>query len=605
MRFALSASSPTKHQILNDTFGFEAFRAGQEVIIDSLLAGRHVLAVMPTGAGKSLCFQVPALVLDGLTLVVSPLVALMQDQVAALRLAGIATDTINSAQDADTNAAVWARVRAGETKLLYVSPERLMTEWMLDALRQCKVSLIAIDEAHCLSQWGPAFRPDYQALTHLTKIFPQVPIVALTATADEQTRADIAAQLFDNDADIFVHGFDRPNIQLAAEVKQNWKGQLLSFLKRHDGESGIVYCLSRKKTEAMATLLNEHGIHALPYHAGMEAGERAHHQNTFMSEQKVVTVATIAFGMGIDKADVRFVAHVDLPASMEAYYQEIGRAGRDGLAAQAYMLYGPGDIRMRRQFIEEEDSDEARKAREHKRLDALITYCEAPCCRRQTLLSYFGEEIEPCGNCDACLDTAPLVDGSVDGQKILSAIYRTGQRYGAAHIVDVLRGKATDKVIAAGHDQLPTFAIGKMRKIKEWQSLIRQMISNGFLFQDVKAYNGLSITDKGRQLLRQEIPFHYRQDTMGRAETVSTKINSEAAELTPDQFDRLAGLKSLRLSLAQARGVPAYVIFPDKTLLDMTQRNPQTVEEFAEVGGVGQAKLRDFAEAFLEVLREG
>ena len=453
MSFAASPSD-AKHAVLRETFGFDSFRPGQEAGIDTLLAGRNVLAVMPTGAGKSLCYQVPALVRDGLAVVVSPLVALMRDQVSALTLAGVAADTINSANDREVNVEVWRRTQAGTLKLLYLSPERLMTEPMLAALAQLELSLVAVDEAHCISQWGPAFRPEYADLARLRELFPETPIAAMTATADEVTRSDIVAQLFAGDAETHVQGFDRPNIRLSVTAKAGGNRQLLDFLARHEGASGIVYCLSRKKTEAMTTLLNDHGIRALAYHAGMDMALRDANQNDFMTGPGTVMVATIAFGMGIDKSDIRFVVHADMLASIEAYYQELGRAGRDGAPAEAHMLFGLDDIRMRRIFIDREDTDADRKRREHQRLDALVGYCESPTCRRRTLLAYFGEAIDACGNCDVCLDPAQLADGTEFAKMALSAVYRTGQRFGAAHIVDVLRGTETNKVAKAGHHRL-------------------------------------------------------------------------------------------------------------------------------------------------------
>ena len=591
-------------QVLNEVFGFEAFREGQAEAIDALLAGRNVLTVMPTGFGKSLCYQVPALVQGGLTVVVSPLVALMQDQVAALRLAGVAAETINSSRDRSQNVAAWRRVAAGETRLLYMAPERLMTERMLEALRGLDVKLIAVDEAHCISQWGPAFRPEYEALGRLKDLFPGAPIVALTATADAVTREDIEQRLFFGEVETVVLGFDRPNIRLAVEMKREWKRQLLAFMERHEGEAGIVYCLSRKKTEEAAALLAENGVKALAYHAGMDKIVRETNQNVFMTEPGVVMVATIAFGMGIDKSDVRFVFHTDLPGSIEAYYQEIGRGGRDGGSAEAHMLYGLGDIRMRRVFIDQEESGDDRKRREHKRLDSLIGYCETATCRRGVLLEYFGETIAPCGNCDMCLDPVEMTDGTSEGQKILSVVSGTGERYGAAHIIDVLRGSATEKVTKARHDRLPAFGAGEDMKKEQWRSLIRQLVAAGFLRLDVQGYGGLGITDKGHALMRGEDGFEYREETMRRADSLprKPKAKGSAAELTAPEtvvFDRL---RELRLRLAKDRGVPAYAIFSDKSLADMAQRNPTNVTEFAQVNGVGEAKLRDFAGMFLDAL---
>jgi ATP-dependent DNA helicase RecQ len=592
------------HRILKEVFGFDQFRPGQEAAVEALLAGRNVLTVMPTGSGKSLCFQVPALVLDGLTIVISPLVALMQDQVAALRLAGVAADAISSAHDRAVNVAAWQRAAAGQTKLLYMTPERLMTERMLAALGRLKVSLFAIDEAHCISQWGPSFRTEYADLGRLREIFPGIPIAALTATADAVTREDIGQRLFGGDVESIVLGFDRPNIKLTVDLKRDWKRQLQDFISRHEGEAGIVYCLSRKKTEECAALLSASGNRALPYHAGMDKAEREANQNVFMTEPGVIIVATIAFGMGIDKADVRYVFHTDLPGSIEAYYQEIGRAGRDGAPAEAHMLYGLADIRMRRVFIEQEEAGDDRKRREHKRLDALLGYCEAPSCRRASLLDYFGEQIEPCGNCDVCLNPADRIDGTEDAQKILSAIYRTGERFGAAHIIDVLRGTETEKIVRAGHDRLPTFGAGAGRKKGEWQSLIRQMVATGLLRIDIAGYGGLGVNESGRALLRGDGTFLYRADTVARTPAAQRKSRATVPNqpLTEEQMVLLGILKDVRLRLAKERGVPAYIVFPDRSLLHMAQRAPQTLDDFATINGVGAAKLRDFAEPFLAAI---
>ncbi|MEJ1969685.1 MAG: DNA helicase RecQ [Rhizomicrobium sp.] len=590
-----------KHQTLKDVFGFDAFRPGQEAAMDALLAGRNVLTVMPTGSGKSLCYQVPALVLGGLSIVVSPLVALMQDQVSALRLAGVAADSINSSQPREENVAAWRRAATGQTRLLYLAPERLMTERMLEALARLDVRLIAVDEAHCISQWGPAFRPEYEALSRLRELFPRVPIVALTATADEVTRADIAARLFDGEAEMIVLGFDRPNIKLAVEAKQDGKKQLLAFLGRHRGASGIVYCLSRKKTEDTAAFLTGHGIRALAYHAGMDKEQRDANQNAFMTEPAIVMVATIAFGMGIDKSDVRFVFHADLPGSLEAYYQEIGRAGRDGASAEAHMLFGLADIRMRRMFIDNENAGDDRKRREHQRLNALLAYCEAPSCRRRLLLGYFGEQAEPCGNCDLCLEPGTLADGTADACAVLAVMRQTGERYGAVHIVDVLRGQQNEKVLSAGHDRIAAFGAGAGRKREEWQTLIRQMVGAGLLHLDVAGYGGLAITDKGRALAAGGGTFRYRPHV---ARKTDRKERPAAAPLDGDDDSLLTALKTLRMRLAKQRRVPAYVIFSDRTLTDMAQRRPQTDAEFAEVNGVGAKKLKEFGVVFLSAIRD-
>ncbi|TPL99097.1 DNA helicase RecQ [Mesorhizobium sp. B2-3-11] len=589
-----------KRRVLKDVFGFDDFRPGQADVMDALLGGRHVLAVMPTGAGKSLCYQVPALVLGGLTLVVSPLVALMQDQVAALRLAGVAADTINSSLGREANVAAWRRVASGQTRLLYLAPERLMTERMLEALSRLDISLIAIDEAHCISQWGPAFRPEYEDLSRLRGIFANVPIIAVTATADESTRSDIAARLFAERVETLVLGFDRPNIKLAIAPKQDSKRQLLGFIERHAGKSGIIYCLSRKKTEEMAAFLEKNGVRALAYHAGMSKEAREANQNAFMTLSGVVMVATIAFGMGIDKPDVAYVFHTDMPGSLEAYYQEIGRAGRDGREAEAHMLYGLGDIRMRRLFIDDEDASPEHKRRSHRRLDTLIGYCETAQCRRQVLLGYFGEEAQACGNCDNCLDQAPRADGSAEARKILAAVAQSGERFGAAHVIDILLGHETEKVLARGHQTLSGFGTGAAHRKTVWLSLIRQLVAGGFLMSDPEGHGGLAISESGRALGRGETAFQYRvetQDPLARGRKRSGEGSAAGAEGVDASL--LAALKALRLRLAKERQVPAYVVFSDRTLIDMADRRPRDLDAFAEVNGVGGAKLKEFGEIFL------
>jgi len=590
-------------RILRDVFGYSSFRPGQEEVIAHALDGTNVLSIMPTGSGKSLCYQIPALVRAGLTLVVSPLVALMEDQVAALKLNGVAAETINSSRDRDTNVANWRRVAAGEVRLLYISPERLMTERMLAALRRLPVVQIAVDEAHCVSRWGPSFRPDYEALTRLTELLPDVPLSAFTATADESTRLDILAKLFHGEGRTIVTGFDRPNIRLAVETRRDWKRQLLDFVRARPNASGIVYCLSRRKTEATADLLAKNGLRALPYHAGLGSAERAANQDIFMTEPGVVMVATIAFGMGIDKPDVRYVFHADLPGNMESYYQELGRAGRDGEPADAFMLYGLGDIRQRRMFIQDDDGDDDHKRREHKRLDALIAYCETPQCRRRALLSYFGEAAKTCGNCDICLEPPVLEDGTQRAQNALNAVAQSGQRFGAAHIIDVLLGADTQKIRSLGHHRLAAHGLGREHDKAAWRSILRQLVAAGYLRLDITGYGGLSLTERGRSLLEGGDTFRFRRDT-ARAGATAARAATPPKSAVLDEADAelFAALKQLRLDLARQRGVPAYVIFQDRCLADMARKKPASEAEFAQVYGVGEAKLGEFAEPFLTLI---
>jgi ATP-dependent DNA helicase RecQ len=589
-----------KVKVLRETFGFDSFRPGQEEIVDSLVAGRHVLAVMPTGSGKSLCYQVPALVKGGLAIVVSPLVALMQDQVAALKLAGVAAETINSSASREDNVDIWHRVTSGIVRILYMAPERLMTERMIAALQKLNVNLIAVDEAHCISQWGASFRPEYEALHGLREAFPDVPIGAFTATADEAARRDIVKKLFGGKAEVFVSGFDRPNIRLKVQNKDNTKQQLLRFLDDHAGESGIVYALSRKSTEELAAFLVEKKYRAVAYHAGLTPAQRSDAQDLFMTEKGVIVCATIAFGMGIDKPDVRFVFHADLPSSLDAYYQEIGRAGRDGEAAVAHMVFGLGDIRLRRQFIEQGEASDEHKRRENRRLDALVTYCETPSCRRVSLLTYFGEPSEACGNCDVCLSPGETIDGSVEARKIFEAVRATGERFGAMHIVDVLVAKANDKAVALKHTELPAFGLGKDRPRTEWQGIIRQLAGAGLLIHDFGGYGGLSIAPKGRALMNGVGEFRYRKvEPRGTKKAARAEVIVKVTEADPRAGVLLVRLKTLRMTLAKQARVPAYVIFSDRTLIDMAARMPLTKWDFGEVHGVGAAKQEKFAEVFL------
>jgi len=589
-------------QLLESVFGFPAFRPGQKEIVDRLLKGTNTLSVMPTGAGKSICYQLPALIAEHLTVVISPLVALMDDQVAGLRANGVEAACIHSNRSREDNVADWRRVQDGSIKLLYLSPERLMTERMLSALQGLDPAMFVVDEAHCISKWGFSFRPEYEALSSLRERFPKATLSAFTATADTATRQDIASKLFGGKGDIVVRGFDRPNLRLAVAPKTDRNKQLLDFVEPRQGESGIVYCLSRKLTEETAKLLRGKGYTALPYHAGLPQEVRRENQETFMAEDGVIMVATIAFGMGIDKPDIRYVFHMNLPGSVEAYYQEIGRAGRDGKPADVHMLYGLDDIRMRRQFIAQDDGNEDHKRREHKRLDSLLAYGEAISCRRVALLTYFGENTQACGNCDICIDPPTLIDGTKEAQMLLTAVARTGQVFGAAHIVDVLRGSASEKILARGHDSLPVYGAGKERPKNFWAAFIRQVVASGYLSIDVEGYGGLQLTEKAEPLLKGEQGYEYRDIPRTKA-TGSKKARAAVAALDDADAELLAGLKALRRELAQERKVPAYVIFSDATLHDMCVMKPNDLETLALVNGVGPKKLKDFGGMFLQALK--
>jgi ATP-dependent DNA helicase RecQ len=595
--------SVAPEQILESVFGFPAFRPGQREIVDRLINGTHTLSVMPTGAGKSICYQLPALLAEQLTVVVSPLVALMDDQVAGLRANGVEAVCIHSNRSREDNVADWRLVQEGLVKLLYLSPERLMTERMLVALQALDPAMFVVDEAHCISKWGFSFRPEYEALSGLQARFPNATLSAFTATADTSTQQDIATKLFGGKGDIVVRGFDRPNLRLAVTPKTDRHKQLLDFLEPRREGSGIVYCLSRKLTDETARLLSDKGYKALPYHAGLPQEIRRENQEIFMAEDAVIMVATIAFGMGIDKPDIRYVFHLNMPGSVEAYYQEIGRAGRDGKPADVQMLYGLDDIRMRRQFIAQDEGNEDHKRREHKRLDSLLAYGEATTCRRVALLTYFGESTEPCGNCDICLNPPTLIDGTREAAMLLTAVARTGQVFGAAHIVDVLRGAASEKIRARGHDGLPVYGAGKEHPKNFWTAFIRQVVASGLLSIDVEGYGGLQLTEKAEPLLRGEAGFEYRDIPKTKA-ALSRKARAAVSALDDADAELLAGLKALRRELAQQRKVPAYVIFSDATLHDMCVMKPHNLETLALVNGVGPKKLRDFGELFLGALRD-
>ena len=596
---------PSPEVLLKSVFGFPAFKPGQHEIVDRLLAGTHTLCVMPTGSGKSLCYQLPALIFDRLTVVVSPLVALMDDQVAALKASGINAVCIHSNRSRAENVEDWLQVRDGTVKLLYLSPERLMSERMLTQLEKLDPAMFVVDEAHCISKWGVSFRPEYESLSALGDRFPNATLAAFTATADMATRRDIAEKLFQGKGDIVVHGFDRPNLWLGVEAKSNWRQQILSFLEPRSGRAGIVYCLSRRLTEEVAAFLVEKGYRALAYHAGLAAETRKENQEIFMAEDGVVMVATIAFGMGIDKPDVRFVFHLNLPGSMEAYYQEIGRAGRDGNPAEVQLLYGLDDIRMRRQFISQDGEDGDHKNREHKRLDSLLAYCEATQCRRVSLLSYFGDKSEPCGNCDVCLEPPTVIEGTKEAKMLFSAIMDTGGRFGAGHIVDVLRGSASEKIETRQHDRLTMFGAGGDRSKNFWLAFIRQAVAGGYLWIDIERFGGLRLTERGQAVREDKERFYFREIPKTKT-TKKTSRKERAANGADQDFDTdlFARLKSLRRELARARNVPAYVIFSDATLQDMSHLVPKTEDDFGLVSGVGPKKLKDFGEIFLDAIKE-
>ncbi len=609
--------SSLSQKILNDVFGYAEFRGAQAEIVDQIVNGGDALVLMPTGGGKSICFQIPSLIRDGVGIVVSPLIALMQDQVDALLQVGVKAAFLNSSLDVNDASKVEQSLLNSALDLLYVAPERLLTPRFLDLLSRSNIALFAIDEAHCVSQWGHDFRPEYRDLTILHERFPDIPRIALTATADAPTRREIIERLSLAEAKQFVSSFDRPNICYSVTQKTDAKKQLLDFLADHRNEAGIVYCLSRKKVEATADWLCERGFAALPYHAGLDAVTRATHQKRFLREDGIIIVATIAFGMGIDKPDVRFVAHLDLPKSVESYYQETGRAGRDGQPAKAWLAYGLSDVVSLSQMIENSDSSQDRKRLEKQKLDALLGFCETIQCRRQTLLHYFGESYKnTCDNCDNCIDPPRTWNGTVSAQKALSCVFRTGQRFGAVHLTDVLLGKKTERVSQFNHDQLTVFGVGGDQSEVQWRGIFRQLVAMGLLAVDMEGFGGLSLTEASRPVLKGErsITLRQEQDPPKKSRSPRTashgvdgdklKAKKSSVEILDHEEPLWQALRSARMVIAKEQGVPPYVIFHDATLLEILRSRPTTPSEMANVSGVGAAKLERYGAAFIKVISD-
>jgi ATP-dependent DNA helicase RecQ len=591
-------------ELLSSVFGYDSFRGDQQAIVEHVASGNDALVLMPTGGGKSLCYQIPALLRDGCGIVISPLIALMQDQVEALRQAGVRAEFLNSTLDAETAARVERELLDGELELLYVAPERLLTGRFLSLLGRSQIALFAIDEAHCVSQWGHDFRPEYRQLTVLHERWPQIPRIALTATADPPTQREIAERLDLAQARHFVSSFDRPNIRYRVVQKDNAKRQLLDFLKAHRDEAGIVYCMSRRKVEETAQFLCNEGMQALPYHAGLPAEVRAANQRRFLREDGIVMCATIAFGMGIDKPDVRFVAHTDLPKSMEGYYQETGRAGRDGEPAEAWLCYGLGDVVLLKQMIEQSEAGEERKQLERSKLDHLLGYCESMQCRRQVLLAGFGETYPgPCGNCDNCLTPPAAWDATVPAQKALSCVYRSGQRFGVGHLIDILRGSDSERMRQLGHEKLSTYGIGRDLDARSWRGVFRQLVAASLLEVDPEAHGGLRLTDASRDVLKG------RRQMMMRRENPATRERERGSQRTglPVQAEDLAlfnALRGLRAELAREQNVPAFVIFHDSTLRNIAEQRPTSIDALGRVGGIGGSKLSRYGPRLVEIVRE-
>lgn len=604
-------TSKTPLSILQNYYGYDSFRGAQHEIIDHVIGGGDAFVLMPTGGGKSLCYQIPALCLDGITIVVSPLIALMQDQIAALEQMNIKAATLNSLKSADEISATCQQMIEGELDIVYVAPERLTMPSFLNLLDQCALALFAIDEAHCVSQWGHDFRPDYAALSLLAERFSHVPRIALTATADALTRKDIVERLGLKNGRVFVSGFDRPNIHYTIALRNSPRQQIWKFIQEnHPNDSGIIYCISRKKTDEMAAWLLEQGINARPYHAGLSNEVRRENQREFLQGERIIMVATIAFGMGIDKPDVRFVAHMNIPKNIEAYYQETGRAGRDGLPSNAFMVYGMEDAAMQRQWIETSDAPIEQKQLQHQKLGALLGLCETATCRRQVLLNYFDDRCDPCGNCDTCNQPPETFDASVPAQKALSCAYRTGERFGVTYLIDVLLGADNDRITKFGHDQVSTFGIGAELGRSEWQSIFRQLVASNLLNPNAEGHGGLQITTKGRGFLKDKSVLSMRRyvkmvtpkNTKRRGGKSSTSLISSLESAAEQSL--FENLKTARKALATQHNVPAFVVFHDKTLIEMVRCKPNTLEAMLEISGIGQAKLERYGKPLLDVILE-
>lgn len=591
--------------ILRDIYGYDAFRGAQAEIVDHVVAGGSAFVLMPTGSGKSLCYQIPALCRSGVAVIVSPLIALMQDQISALAQMNIKAAAINSSM---TDAEIFAtkeRVRNGDLDMVYVSPERLVMPEFLNFLDECHLALFAIDEAHCVSQWGHDFRPDYAALSVLAERFANTPRIALTATADAPTRKDIVDRLGLQDGRTFVSGFDRPNIHYSIALRQSPQQQVWAFIQdKHQGDSGIIYCISRKKVEEMAAWLQDKGVTALPYHAGLPSEERAENQRRFLQGDSIIMVATIAFGMGIDKPDVRFVVHMNIPKNIEAYYQETGRAGRDGLPSNAYMVYGMADAAMQRQWIDQSDAPPDQKRIQHQKLGALLGLCETATCRRQVLLTYFDDSCAPCGNCDTCDQPPDTFDATIAAQKAISCVYRTEQRFGVSYLIEVLLGAETDRIRRFGHDKISTYGIGRDFSKADWQNIFRQLVAGNLLMPDAENYGGLKITEKGRAFLKEKATLSMRRPVKTKAsERPQRRSPAPATVLTAASDQALyEDLRAIRGALARAQNVPAYVIFHDKTLVELANRKPTSLDAMLDITGIGEGKLKRFGQDFLDAI---